>query len=95
MIAGYVGIAAVVAVAAAGAYAWDADKAFQREKRRADTAELQRDAFAKGLNQCRLDIQERNKTLSGMTGLPEVRKRLCAQREPTDGCCTRDQECKP
>ena len=101
MIAAYVGIAAIVAVAGAGAYAWDADKAFQREKKRADTAELQRDQFQKAVVQCRTEIAEKNAIVSRFSALPEVRLRLCVQRSPADACCRpapappATDECKP
>lgn len=95
MIAGYIGIAAAVAIAGAGIYAWDADKALDRTRKALTTAELQKDQFAKGLTQCRLDIRERNKTLAGMTALPVVRKQLCAVQGPASPCCTPDKECKP
>lgn len=88
------GVFAVVS-ALVGVYAWDADKAFKREHDRAEAATMQRDQFQKGLTQCREDVAERNRKLSGMTALPEVRKRLCAIRGAGDPCCTADQECTP
>jgi hypothetical protein len=92
-------IAAAVAatiIAGLGAYAWDADRALRREHDRAEAATMQRDAYAKGLTQCRLDVAERNRTLAGMTALPEVRKRLCAQRGAADACCKpAPAECVP
>jgi len=95
MIAGYIGIAMAVALAGTAAYAWDADRALKREHDRAEAATMQRDQFQKGLTQCREDVAERNRTLNGMTALPEVRKRLCAIRGAGDPCCTPQGECKP
>lgn len=84
-----------------GAYAWDADRALKREHDLAQAATMQRDAFAKGLTQCRADVAEHNRTLMRFTALPEVRKRLCAQRGIADVCCRpapappATDECKP
>jgi hypothetical protein len=87
MIAGYIGIGMAVALAGATLYAVDADRALARETKKAVAAELRADAFAKGLTQCRTEIAERNKFVNDAMNLPEIRKRLCAQRSPEDACC--------
>ena len=41
-------------------------------------------------------IAERNKIWSIVLSLPDGRVRLCATRDPTDGCCQPEPaECKP
>ena len=89
------GAVAATIIAGTAVYAWNADRALDRTKKALVTAELQRDQFAKGLTQCRIDIAERNRTLATMTGLPEVRKRLCAIRGAGDPCCTPTGKCEP
>ena len=97
----YLGIAAAAAIAGATLYAIDADRALDREQKARVAAELQRDQFAKGLTQCRTDIAEKNRILLDAAALPLVRKRLCAQRVPTDPCCRpapappAEDACKP
>ena len=80
---------------ATGLYAWDADAAWERETKRAQAAEMQRDQLHKAYQELQLAIAERNRRLAQFSALPEVRKRLCAQRGPADGCCTAAGECKP
>lgn len=91
-----VGAVLVALNIATGVYAWDADRALRREHDRAEAAVLQRDQLQKHVVTLETAIAERNRRLASFGALPEVRKRLCAQRPPTDGCCKpAPAECKP
>lgn len=87
--------------AATFVYAWDADRALDREKKGRVTAELAAKGYAAGLTQCRTEIAEKNALVLRFMALPEARLRLCATRPPTDPCCKPapaepgKDECKP
>lgn len=68
-------------------YGIDADRALDREQKARAVAEASAKSFAAGLSQCRAEIAERNRFVTDAMSLPEVRKRLCAQRAPSDPCC--------
>lgn len=92
-----IGLGAALAVSVL--YGMDADRALDREQKARAVAEASAQAFAQGLTQCRAEIADRNRFVQDAMGLPEVRKRLCAQRGPADACCkpkpAEGDECKP
>lgn len=87
MIAAYIGAGMAVALAGAALYAIDADRALAREQKARAVAEASAKSFAQGLTQCRAEIADRNRFVTDAMALPAVRKRLCAQRAPSDACC--------
>lgn len=91
----YLMIVGFVVMAGLGALWQIAEAGLDREKKARVTAELQVKQFSDGLRQCRADVAERNRVISGMAGLSDERRRLCAQRGPQSGCCKPDGECKP
>lgn len=83
----YATIGLALALGASVLYGLDADRALDREQKARAVAEASAKSFAQGLTQCRAEIADRNRFVTDAMALPEVRKRLCAQRAPTDACC--------
>jgi hypothetical protein len=97
----YLMIIGFVAMAGLGTLWQIAEGRLDREQKARAVAEASVKSFAAGLTQCRAEIAERNRFVTDAMALPEVRKRLCAQRAPTDACCKappkppEGDECKP
>lgn len=83
----YLMIVGFVVMAGLGALWQIAEGKLDREQKARAVAEASVKSFAAGLTQCRAEIAERNKFVNDAMALPEIRKRLCAQRAPSDACC--------
>lgn len=97
----YLIVIGLVVMAGLGALWQTAEAALEREQKARAVAEASVKGYADSLTQCRAEIAEKNRIITGIQGLDERRLRLCVTRPATDPCCQpppappAEDRCKP